>query len=219
MDNKPLFHRTIPASSGEPPHPALLLLHGRGSNEEDLLPLGPRLDPRLYVISARAPHAMGPAAYYWYDLEASMSDHPSRESIEGSLDAIGRLMDEARDTYPIDPEQLFVAGFSMGGAMTAAALLSFPERVAGAVILSGYVPVQAGLPWRPSEAVDIPVFQAHGTLDDVLPIQFGRMSRDFLETQTPVNLTYREYPIGHFVAPNELDDAAKWLRSLLDGAK
>ena len=87
--------------------------------------------------------------------------------------------------------------------------------MAGAIILSGYVPIQAGLQWRTDAAAGKPVFQAHGTLDVVLPIQFGRMSRDFL-AQTPVSLTYKEYPIGHTVAPFELDDAAAWMRGILD---
>lgn len=215
MDVEPLSHKTFPPSTGTPPHPALLLLHGRGSNEDDLLALGPALDPRLFVISARAPYTFGPGAHYWYDLEASMIGRPSNESIEPSLGAIRDLITRSIEEYPVHASRFFVGGFSMGGAMTAATLLSYPRLVAGALILSGYVPVQAGLQWKPKEAAGKPVFEAHGTFDDVLPIQFGRMSRDFLATQTRVNLTYREYPIGHFVSPDELKDAASWMQDHL----
>jgi phospholipase/carboxylesterase len=210
-----LIHETIPPAAGEPPYPGLLLLHGRGSNELDLLPLGPRLDSRLFVVSARGPYAFGSDAYYWYDLEASIAGRPSRESIDGSLRMVDRLMNEAVASYSIDPNRFYVGGFSMGGAMAAAALLSLPENVAGALILSGYVPVQAGLPWDTDAVAGKPVFQAHGILDDVLPIQFGRISRDFM-AQTPVSLTYKEYPIGHMVSPVELDDAAAWMGGILD---
>ena len=206
-----LIHKIAAPRVGAAPYPGLLLLHGRGSNEDDLLALGHELDPRLLVVSARAPHILGPGAYYWYDLEASLAGRPSRDSIEPSIGLIEQLMTQSVERYQIDPARFFVGGFSMGGAMTAATMLMHPERVAGGLILSGYVPIHSNLPWKLEDAAGMPVFQAHGTFDDVLPIEFGRMSRDFL-TQTPVDLTYREYPIGHTVAPQELADAATWMR-------
>ena len=191
-----------------------MLLHGRGSNEMDLLSLGPALDPRLFVISPRAPHALAPGSYYWYDLEAAMIGRPSPDDLSDSLALILALTDEVAERFPIDPARLFVGGFSMGGAMTAAMLLMHPERLAGAMILSGYVPIHTDMGWRLEQAANKPVFQAHGVYDDVLPIQFGRMSRDFL-LEAGMDLTYREYPIAHQVAPDELDDAREWLTPLL----
>lgn len=209
-----LQHRTLPPRTGEPPYPGLLLLHGRGANELDLLDLGPELDPRLFVISAQAPHALGPGSYYWYDLEASIAGRPTKESIEASLDLVVGLMGEAVERLEIDPTRFFACGFSMGGAMTAALLLTRPETVAAALILSGYVPVQTDLSWKPDAAAGKPVFQGHGVLDEVLPIQFGRMSRDFLRDMG-LDLTYREYPIAHAVSPEELGDAGLWMAERL----
>lgn len=210
-----LFHRSMEAVEGAPPYPGLLLLHGRGSNEDDLLMLGPQLDRRLVVVSARAPFTFGPDSYYWYDLEASLAGRPSKDSIEFSLNLLAELLDEVTTKYEVDPLRIYVGGFSMGGAMASAAILTMPERVAGGLILSGYLPIHSSLDFKPDEAAGHPVFQAHGTLDPVLPIDFGRMTRDYL-AQTPVNLTYHEYPIGHEVSAEELADAKRWMGKTLE---
>jgi phospholipase/carboxylesterase len=144
-----------------------------------------------------------------------MVGRPSRESIQHSLGLVSGFIASVAEEYSIDPKRFYVGGFSMGGAMAAATLLTLPDLVAGGLVLSGYVPLHSGLEWRLQDVAGKPLFQAHGTLDDVLPIQYGRMSRDFL-AGTPVELTYREYPIGHTVAPVELADAAAWMRGTLD---
>lgn len=211
-----LQYVALSARSGAPPHPGLLLLHGRGSNEQDLLSLGSYIDPRFVVISARGPFTFGPDSYYWYDLDASLAGQPSPESIEFSLSLVTQFIDQIIPAHSIDPEKMLVGGFSMGGAMAAASALMFPDRVAGAIILSGYVPIHTDLPYRADECAGHPIFQGHGTLDEVLPVDLGRMTRDYL-SRTPVELTYREYPIAHEVSPQELEDVAKWTREVLDG--
>jgi phospholipase/carboxylesterase len=210
-----LIHRLQPARRGAPPHPGLLLLHGRGSDENDLLALAAELDPRLFTVSARAPFRFPWGGYMWYDLEANMAGRPSQESIQASLDRLRRFLDEIVAAYPIDQQRLYIGGFSMGAAMAAALALLEPKRLAGAIVLSGYLPLHTALPYRPQEAAGHPFFQAHGTFDPVLPVQLARLTRDYL-TQTPVDLTYREYPIGHEVGDQELRDLAAWLTSVLD---
>ncbi|HZT96298.1 MAG TPA: alpha/beta fold hydrolase [Chloroflexota bacterium] len=209
-----LFHLSIAPKVGSLPYPGLLLLHGRGRNETDLLSIGPYLDPRLFVVSARAPFTLMPGSYYWYDLEASLAGRPSSESIQFSLEAVSRFLDQIVPAYGLDPSRLFIGGFSMGAAMSAASALMFPDRVAGAIVLSGYLPIHAELPYRPQECQGHPIFQGHGTLDDVLPVELGRMTRDYL-LRTPVDLTYREYVARHEVPPQELTDASEWMRNIL----
>jgi phospholipase/carboxylesterase len=196
----------------------LLLLHGRGTDEHDLLPLARELDSRLFTVAARAPLAFPWGGFAWYELDPSGVGYPDKESIDHSLDLLRRFVDEILAAYPIDPQCFFVAGFSMGAAMSAAVALSEPEKIAGAAILSGYVPLEAGLPLRPDRAVGLPIFEAHGALDQTIPIRWGRASRDYL-LSTPVDLTYREYPIGHSVDPQELRDLAAWLRDAIDKGK
>lgn len=214
----PLVHRTIPARTGAAPHPALLLLHGRGTNEADLLGLGPQLDDRLFTVSARAPFQFPWGGYAWYDLDPSGVGYPDNRSLRESLDLLRRFIDGMVTAFPIDPARVYVAGFSMGSVMTGALGLLDPERVAGAMILSGYLPLHNDLPFRLEEAAGHPFFQGHGTLDQVIPVRFGRETAEYL-AQTPVDLTYREYPIGHEIGPQELEDMRGWMRSTLDASQ
>ena len=107
-----LHHRVQLAQEGNAPHPGLLLLHGLGSNEEDLFSLAPLLEPRLVVLSARAPLPRG-TGHAWYDIER---DGPGLggASIEESLATLARFTDEIVAHYNVDPQRLYVGGFSMG---------------------------------------------------------------------------------------------------------
>jgi phospholipase/carboxylesterase len=95
-----LVHRTLSARAGQAPHPALLMLHGRGSNELDLLGLAPHLDPRFLVVSARAPYAWQ-GGYRWYELEGP--NRQDTESFTESLKLLLGFIDDVLDAYPIDP--------------------------------------------------------------------------------------------------------------------
>lgn len=215
MPSFALTHRVHAATQGAPPHPGLLLLHGRGTDENDLLPLAAELDPRLFVVSARAPLRFPWGGYMWYELDPDGVGFPEAESLAHSLGLLQRFVGEMLEAYPVDRERLYVGGFSMGSVMAGTLALLDPGRVSGAVVLSGYVPLAANLPFRPEEAAGHPIFQAHGTADPVIPVSFGRESRDFL-LETPVELTYREYPIAHEISYQELRDLSDWTTRVLD---
>lgn len=213
-----LSHATYAARTGGGPHPGLLLLHGRGTNEQDLLPLAGELDPRLFTVSARGPLQFPYGGYAWYDLDPRGVGYPGTATLRRTLDLLDRFVDEILEAYPIAAGRLFAGGFSMGAAMSATLALLFPDRVAGALILSGYVPVESGLPFRAPEAAGHPVFEAHGTHDAVIPVQWGRRSQAYLAS-TAVDLTYREYPIAHEISQAELRDASAWLTAALDASE
>jgi|SRR5947209_8809017 len=206
---------SVPARSGEPAHPALLLLHGRGADERDLLPLARELDPRLYVVTVRAPFRFPNGGYMWYELGEQGVGFPDPVTLNESLNPLRAFLDEMTAELPIDAKRLYVGGFSMGAAMSAILALTEPERVAGAMILSGYLPLAAGLDIKAEKTSGHPVFAAHGLYDPVIPIQFGRQTRDALAA-FPLELAYHEYPIGHEISANELGDAAGWLSGVLD---
>ncbi len=105
----------------------------------------------------------------------------------------------------------------MGASMSATLALLYPDRIAGALVLSGYVPAAANLPFRLDEVAGHPIFEAHGIHDAVIPVEWGRRSRDFF-AETAVELTYEEYPIGHEISQRELADVSTWLTRVLDGA-
>jgi phospholipase/carboxylesterase len=212
MPDLSLIHCTVPARHGSAPHPALILLHGLGANELDLLSFAHVMDPQVFAISARAPYSYY-TGYMWYDLDR---DGPGlgSESIERSLKLLHRFLGGAMEAYPIDPTRVFLGGFSMGAAMAGAMALLEPERVAGVIMASGYLPPDAGGRYRGQDAADHPIFMGHGTLDPVVPVQYARMTRDYLRG-TPVELTYREYEIGHEVSVEELTHMASWLSAAL----
>jgi phospholipase/carboxylesterase len=182
-------------------------LHGRGADELDLLGLAEELDPRFFVVSARAPMELGPG-YHWYHLLAI--GNPEPESFLLSLTAIARFVAELPTAYPIDPSAIYTLGFSQGSMMAGSLLLTHPESIAGTVMLSGYLPLANGLPIDEAKLAGRPVFEAHGTADGVIPVALGRQARDFWQ-KVGANLTYREYPIAHSIGPQELVDVSDWL--------
>lgn len=209
-----LPHQVRPAAAAAGPHPGLVLFHGLGSSEGDLMLLGSQIDPRVFVVSARAPLPYRWGGYMWYDVERE-GPALGGKSITSTLSLLDRFLDEVVETYGIDPGRLYTGGFSMGAAMAGALALLHPDRVAGAIMISGFLPPDPAGKYRSCDAAGHPFFQAHGTRDTVLSIEFGRMTRDFLR-RTPVRLTYREYPIGHEVSAEELADLRAWLSTVLE---
>ncbi len=217
MTPPPLVHRTLPAREGQPPHPGLLLLHGRGTDENDLLALAAELDPRLFTISLRAPLRFPwGGGYMWYQLDQRGVGYPDDETLQGSLDLLERFLVEVLPSYPVDPTRLYTGGFSMGAVMSGTLGLLYPDRIAGVMMLSGYLPLHNGLPFRPDDAASHPFFEAHGTADQVIPLAFGREAHRYLQG-TPVDLTYHEYPMGHEIGSREFEDLVAWVSSVLDG--
>jgi phospholipase/carboxylesterase len=207
-----LLHVTrAPRATGNGPHPGLLLLHGRGADEKDLLGVADELDPRLFVVSVRAPLRLGPG-YAWYNLLDI--GNPELASFQASLDALTQFVDELPLVYPIDRTRIYPLGFSQGAVMASSLLLAHPKKSAGTIILSGYLPLDAGIAVNEKEYAGRKVFVAHGTLDPVIPVVSARLTRDFL-TRVNAALTYREYTIPHYIGPQELIDVSAWLGGVL----
>jgi phospholipase/carboxylesterase len=194
-------------------NPLLLLLHGYGSNEEDLFSFATELPDEYYIISARAPYNMQYGAYAWYAInfdadENKFSDH---EQAKISRDLIAQFIDELIQTYPIDSKKITLVGFSQGAILSYAIALSHPEKVQRVVALSGYVsePILEENYLR-SDLSKLKIFHSHGTADQVIPIEWARKTKPFLE-KLGVNTTYKEYPVGHGVAPQNFYDFKNWL--------
>jgi len=200
------------AASSPGPHPALVLVHGRGTNEDDLLGLVPYLDPRFLVVSVRAPLPYS-GGYTWYNLAAVGEPEPD-EFLESHA-RFGQFLDEMRSSYPVDPESIFLLGFSMGSVMSLALALCRPSEFRGVVAHSGYLPEHSALDFKWERLGGCRFYVAHGTLDPVIPIRFGRRAQALLKEQG-ADLTYREYPIGHTVSEESISDIAWWLTENLD---
>ena len=194
-------------------NPLLLLLHGYGSNEEDLFSFATELPDEYYIVSARAPYDLQYGSYAWYAInfdadENKFSDH---EQAKISRDLIARFIDELIQTYPIDSKNVTLVGFSQGSILSYAIALSHPEKVQKVVALSGYVsePILEENHLT-NDFSNLKIFHSHGTVDQVIPVEWARKTAPFLE-KLGITSTYKEYPVGHGVAPQNFFDFKNWL--------
>jgi len=205
-----------PRADDDGPHPALILLHGRGTDERDLFGLAPFVDPRRFVIGARAPFPFQyGGGYAWYDvIKVGL---PEPQMFAKSHQRLMTFVDEVVAGYPIDPERVFLLGFSMGTVMAHSIALTQPAKIAGVVAHSGYLPPwkELDLNFKLDDLDGRGWFVAHGLHDPIIPIQFGRETRDLL-AGTAAELTYNEYPIAHQVSESSLADVSAWLSGRLD---
>jgi phospholipase/carboxylesterase len=206
-----------PADNTGDPAPLLILLHGVGSNEHDLIGLAPALDPRFFIVSARAPITLGDGAYGWYHVQFSPTGHVIQpEEAEHSRRLVLQFVDELIRSYNVDRSRVFLMGFSQGCIMSLAAALTAPPKFAGVVGMSGRMLPDLESRFAPADQLSgLPVMIVHGTFDSVLSIEFGRAIRDALK-KLPVFLTYREYEMGHHVSEQSFADVTAWLAAQLE---
>ena len=212
-----LEHVVSPPSTPSERPPILLLLHGYGSNEEDLLRLGRSVDPRLLVVSVRAPISVGRGRYAWYPLDWSGGAPTAK--VEDMRRARGPLVDYLEalpEAVGGDPERLFLMGFSQGSMMSLE-MAALGVNVAGVVALSGRAPL-ALLERDPAKPCALPpVFMAHGVADPVIPVAKARALRDALSA-CDVDLSYQEIEgMKHQIAAATRRDLALWLKIQLEG--
>jgi phospholipase/carboxylesterase len=202
----------------EPKHkkeknPLLLLLHGYGSNEEDLFSFAGELPEEYYVVSARAPFDLSYGSYAWYAINFDADENKFSDigQARASRDIIVRFIDELVANYAIDPENVTLIGFSQGCILSYAVALSYPEKVQRVVAMSGY--------WNPEIAVDdylendfskLSIFASHGTVDQVIPVEWARKSIPALQV-LGIRVVFKEYMVGHGVAPQNFFDFKHWL--------
>ena len=193
-------------------YPAILALHGRGSNEQDLIGLVPHLPQGLLWISPRAPLPIGPGSYEWYRVR--VIGKPDLEHVLAALETIDQFIDEILATYPVDPQKLFLLGFSQGSLLSMCYTLTHPGRVAGVIAQSGYIPNNIELEIDETGLKEKPFILTHGEQDTMLPVEWGRASRDRLQA-LGVDLEYHEFQMGHNVSMESLEVIDKWMEKHL----
>ena len=193
--------------------PLLLLLHGYGADEEDLLGLAPHLDARLICVSARAPYALDFGGFAWFNIEIGAEGvRFAFAEAEEPLVQVLSLVDALRRTHR--SARIFIAGFSQGASMALAAALKRPRDFAGAIALSGLCCPEM-LPEEAASVQGLKVFMSHGRFDPVIPVAQARASRDLL-APLGLDLLYKEYDMPHAIAQPCLEDLDAWLRARLD---
>lgn len=196
-------------------NPLILLLHGYGSNEQDLFSFASELPEEYFVISARAPYDLQYGSYAWYAInfdadENKFSDH---EQAKTSRDLIAGFINELIENYPIDKENITLIGFSQGTILSYAVGLSYPEKVQRIVALSGYLNEEIIKEnFQENDFSNLKIFISHGTVDQVIPVDWAKKAPGILD-QLGIKTVYKEYPVGHGVAPQNFFDLRNWLES------
>ena len=205
---------------------SVILLHGLGADGWDFVPIVSELRlPDTLPIRFVFPHAPqrpvtvnnGYVMRAWYDIKAFT---PEGRADAAGLDESARRVDDylrKQVTLGVPSSRVVLAGFSQGGAVALHAGLRYPQRLAGLLALSSYLPFPSTLADRKSAAnADVPILMCHGRMDPVVPFAMGTEARDVLEAKGYA-VEWHEYPMQHEVCAEELADVARWLRGRLAG--
>jgi phospholipase/carboxylesterase len=207
-----LYTAHVPAGDG--PFPTVVALHGWGASAHDLIGLAPVLHRGEALVlcpqgDVTVPIAEGYAGYGWFPLSSGGPPDPA-DFARGKASLVGWL-DQALEQYPVDPRKLVLLGFSQGGVMAYDLALRQPERFAGLVALSSWLPDGLAGSIGPQPGLEqLPALVMHGTQDPMIPVAMGQQSRDAL-IKLGVQTTYREYEMGHEIRPDALRDLVEWL--------
>jgi len=202
----------------------VIVLHGLGADGFDFVPIVRELNiPANLPVRFIFPHAQvrpvtlnnGYVMRAWYDIKSLGGSGPEDDvGIRESAASISKRVDE-QAASGIAPDRVVIAGFSQGGAIALQAGLRYPQRLAGVLALSTYLPLRNTLQVEASPANrDVPILMCHGTYDGVVPAAMGVASRDIL-LKLGYEVEWRNYPMDHSVSPTEITDISNWLKARL----
>jgi phospholipase/carboxylesterase len=211
-DGLPLVHEHRPGSVSSDA-PAVMLLHGRGTNERDLLPIGAQLPDALDVIGVRAPDAMGgPDSYTWYELDLSggglHQSQPDPAGFRRGLELVHEFVDGAVDAFDLDADRVGLLGFSQGAITALSALLERPDAYRWVVALNGYLAAEHHE--RVDAAAGTPVFVGCGAMDQVIPPERAERAADRL-AEAGADVRFERYGVGHGTTAAEVTDVVAWV--------
>ncbi|WP_395056998.1 alpha/beta hydrolase [Polaromonas sp.] len=215
MLDLPLSFLHRPAAPSAQPW-LLVLMHGVGSNEQDLFGLAPYVPKNFHVISLRAPYAMGPSAWGWFaftvDKQGERTINEAQEAASRAL--VAQTLAAAAQQLGIPSERVVVGGFSQGGIMVLSLLLTQPALMHAAMVMHSRLLQQiVPLVVAAEELNGKQLWLSHGTYDQVIPLAAAHMIRDLVES-LPIELAYAEYPSAHEIMQQELAEAVGWLETL-----
>lgn len=208
-----LEHIIKPSSLSEKKVPVMFMLHGYGSNEEDLYSFAEELPSELCIISIRAPYTLQPFGYAWYaiNFDNEKGKWSDDEQAISSREKIVHFIDEACDTYHLDKENITLLGFSQGTILSYAVALSYPEKIKRVIALSGYINEKILIHgYKDKNHKNLSIYSSHGQVDQVIPIEWAQKAPELL-TKLDVKNVFEEFPVGHGVAPQNFYSFKKWL--------
>lgn len=212
--NLSLYHIVRESSINSEKAPLVILLHGYGSDENDLFSFSSELPEELFIISVRAPYPLDPFGNAWYaiNFDSDQNKWSNNEQAAESRELISNFIDEAIENYPVQSNSVTLLGFSQGTILAYAVALNYPEKVKNVIALSGYInsdilPDQADI----FSYKHLDFYCSHGTEDQVIPVEWGRKAQPFLNSLNISN-KYSEFPVGHGVSPQNFFELREWLK-------
>ena len=193
--------------------PAIIMLHGFGSDENDLFSFASELPEKYAIISLKAPIKMEPFGNAWYNIYFDNSEGKFSDDAQAivSRELVSKCIDEVIEKYKVDGDNITLLGFSQGTILCFAVALSYPEKVKNVIGLSGYINeaiLKNG--YAENDFSKLKVYTSHGSEDQVIPVQWARRTEPFLKNLN-IDCKYSEFPVGHGVAPQNFFELKSWL--------
>ncbi|RST71823.1 esterase [Siminovitchia acidinfaciens] len=192
-------------------YPALFVMHGIGSNEKNMLSLVDGLE-NFYIFSIRGPLSHGKGFAYFTIQEYGK---PHRDVFDEGVSKLTGFIDYAGHQYPLDPNRLYLLGFSQGAILAMTLGLTLGNRIRGIIALSGYIPHFVKEEYNLKSVDQLSLFISHGELDQVLPYEWGVENNEFFK-KLGASVTFRTYKEGHIVSSKNKEDFVRWI---LDNAR
>jgi len=208
------LHRPPAAATAEPW--LLVLMHGVGSNEQDLFGLAPAVPPQFHVLSLRAPNTLGRGSYAWFEFGIKATGERVIDEVQEAQARaqVGQVVHAASAQLGIPASRVVVGGFSQGGIMSLTLLLTQPALLQAALVWhSRLLPQALPMAAPPAALEGKQLWVSHGVQDPVIPLASAHGIRDHV-AKLPVGMTYREYPGVHEIRPQELQESMAWLDGL-----
>lgn len=197
--------------------PVLFMLHGYGSNEEDLFSFSSELPKELVIISVRAPYGLEPLGHAWYaiNFDAQHGKWSDDSQAIESREKIMGFIEEACTAYGLNNSNITLLGFSQGTILSYAVALSYPEKIKNVIALSGYI--NEGIlvdGYEKKNHSHLQIYASHGQVDQVIPIEWAQRAPAILK-RLGISHKFEEFPVGHGVAPQNFYSFRSWLEEAL----
>lgn len=187
-------------------YPALFVMHGIGSNEQNMLSIVNGLEDSFFIFSVRGHLPQGPGFAY-FTIEGFGKPH--RDVFDDGISRLTHFIDYASKNYEIDPEQLYLLGFSQGAIVSMTLALTL-GKIKGVVALSGYIPPFVKEEYAITPGNQLSIFISHGEYDQVLPYEWGKENEKYFK-KLGVPVTFKSYPEAHTVSQQNLEDFQAWI--------
>ena len=188
-------------------YPALFVMHGIGSNEQNMLSLVNGLEDLFYIFSIRG-HLTQTPGFAYFTIQGYGKPH--REIFDVGIRKLANFIDYAELNYPIDREQSYLLGFSQGAIVSMTLALTLGNKIKGVVALSGYIPQFVKEEYKINPGNHLSVLVSHGEYDQVLPYEWGKENVEYF-TKVGVPVTFKSYPEGHTVSEKNLQEFHSWI--------